>query len=244
MSIQREKLVLLHGFLGCPAIWEYWISKLETRFEIFCPSLPGHCGREVLQNGHEMDSLADWVLQQYHLEYGDSRAHWVGHSMGGYVGLAALARSPERVESLSLVNSSPFADGSERRAHRLRSIDAAKSHKETYVAQTVKALFDTEFANSSPEMVNRAVEWGKKASTEGIVSSLSGMLARPDRGDLVLENKRLIRFIQGANDPVISSEDRHRMGAFGCPVAELPTGHMSMLEAPEESLEVFLEMLK
>jgi pimeloyl-ACP methyl ester carboxylesterase len=243
MNAEREKLILLHGFLGCPSLWDAWLPALQERYELFIPALPGHCGRLSIESGHDMEALADGVLGEFEEKYPHSKAHWVGHSMGGYIGLAALERRPDRVQSLCMVNSSPFADTAERREHRLRSMEAARTHKDAYAAQTVRALFAPEFAQSKPEVLERAIEWGKSASVDGIVSSLVGMRSRKDRTALVENNLSLFCFIQGANDPVISPEDRAKIDRLGCRVAQLSTGHMSPLEAPEQSLGALLEFL-
>jgi pimeloyl-ACP methyl ester carboxylesterase len=86
-SGKGKAVVLLHGFLGSHKIWEQTINNLSTSYRVIAIDLPGHGNTECLGYAHSMDLMAKCVksvldslrLKKYII---------IGHSMGGYVGLA------------------------------------------------------------------------------------------------------------------------------------------------------------
>lgn len=186
-----------------------------------------------------MEALADWVLEGFQREHPGAIPHWIGHSMGGYIALAILERFPARVRSLTLINSSPFADSEERKMLRLRAMDAARAHREHYVRTTVRGLFDPECAIARPEAVDRATTWGLEASLEGILGSLEGMRLRSDRSGLLRESGKPVLLLHGQADPVIGPEIRASIDQLSSQFQSttLPHGHMGPLEAGPQGLE-------
>jgi pimeloyl-ACP methyl ester carboxylesterase len=87
-------LLCLHGFLDTWRTWELVLPALERRHEVLAPTLPGHAGGAALPEPLEGDALVrlvEGVLD----DAGFERAHIVGNSLGGYLGLrlAALGRA-------------------------------------------------------------------------------------------------------------------------------------------------------
>ena len=95
---EGEPLVLLHGFT---ATWRCWlpnIALLVPRFEVIAPTLHGHDGGPVLQDGQKAKSIgeaADHVEQQLD-ELGIGEAHFAGNSMGGGLSLELAKRGRAR----------------------------------------------------------------------------------------------------------------------------------------------------
>jgi len=246
MSQLVPTLVLLHGYLGSPALWDLWKSALRSDYAVWTPALPGHAGQSALAAGQSMEDLAQWALEGLDRHHPGTPAHWIGHSMGGYIALAILERAPDRVCSIGLVNSSPFADTDERKTLRLRAIETARAHRESYVRTTVRGLFDSEFATVQPEVVDRATEWGLEASLEGIVHSLDGMRVRSDRSDVLLHSGKPSLILHGQQDPVIGPETRQSIDRLSAEFRThtLSHGHMGPLEAGLQGLaclKAFLE---
>ena len=98
-------VVLLHGFLGSYQIWENTIVNLSTSYRVIAIDLPGHGGTACLGYVHTMETIAKCVkavmdslrLKKYVL---------IGHSMGGYAGLAFADLFPDNLKGLCLFHSS------------------------------------------------------------------------------------------------------------------------------------------
>jgi pimeloyl-ACP methyl ester carboxylesterase len=80
-------VVLLHGFLGSHKIWNSTIESLSKSFRVIAIDLPGHGDTDCFGYVHTSELIAKAVkavmdslrLKKYVI---------VGHSMGGYAGLA------------------------------------------------------------------------------------------------------------------------------------------------------------
>lgn len=97
-------LVLVHGLGGTIENWRALAPALAARHRVFVPDLPGHGRSEALPEAPNVDPLADAVLAVADEEE-IGGAVWVGHSLGGLVGLRAAARRPDAVRGLVLAAS-------------------------------------------------------------------------------------------------------------------------------------------
>jgi pimeloyl-ACP methyl ester carboxylesterase len=94
-------LVLVHGLGGTIENWRALAPPLATRHRVLVPDLPGHGGSSPLSEARHIDALAEAVLAIVDAEEIRS-AVWVGHSLGGVVGLRAAVLRPEAVRGLVL----------------------------------------------------------------------------------------------------------------------------------------------
>ena len=94
-------LVLVHGLGGAASNWRLVAPALAAGRRVIVPELPGHGGSAPLPAVPTVDVLAEAVLAV--LEAEDALpAPWVGHSLGGLVGIRAAVRRPEAVRGLVL----------------------------------------------------------------------------------------------------------------------------------------------
>jgi pimeloyl-ACP methyl ester carboxylesterase len=95
-------LLLVHGW---PQNWWAWraaIPELSRRFRLVLPDLRGHGWTEAPRAGYEKEQLATDLLALLDA-LGIERVSWIGHDWGGWVGLLAALRAPERFERLLAV---------------------------------------------------------------------------------------------------------------------------------------------
>jgi len=90
-------LILIHGMGSASTIWKGIAPALERLFEVITFDLPGH-GKTPYDSGQAMDpaSLADLVVANMD-SLDIQKAHVVGNSLGGWVGLEIASRHPSRV---------------------------------------------------------------------------------------------------------------------------------------------------
>jgi len=96
-------LLFLHGAVGFPG-WLPFFERLSDRFDLLAPDHPSF-GRSTTPPW--LDEVGD--LAYFYLDLIDrlglERIHLAGHSLGGWIALEMAVRAPERLRSLTLLNS-------------------------------------------------------------------------------------------------------------------------------------------
>ncbi len=97
-----EPLVLVHGLSGSTRWWSRVTASLATDFRVYLVDLPGFGTARLSTSRLVMADTTGW-LGMWMQAAGLESAHFVGHSMGGYVCLRLAAEHPELVRRLVLV---------------------------------------------------------------------------------------------------------------------------------------------
>jgi len=101
---QGEPMVLLHGFTDTWRAWTPVLPMLEQHHAVFAPTLPGHYGGEPYPAGTRLSlSVTVDMLERQLDAHGIERAHLVGSSLGGWLGLELAGRG----RALSVVGVCP-----------------------------------------------------------------------------------------------------------------------------------------
>lgn len=247
-SEQGEQcVVLLHGYLESMLVWEEFIPYIYKEVRVVTLDLPGHGISVVKGECHTMEALADAVAAAMET-LGVERYTVVGHSMGGYVALALCERHPERLEGVVLLSSTPNADSEEKAEARRREIALIKSGKKELLARMAPAVgFAADNRARMKDTIADLEELVVVTEDEGIVALLNGMIARPDRNEMLLKSPVPQLFILGRKDEYITPAIAETMVARH-PQAEVAwldeSGHMGFLEEPERCAEVLLGFVK
>lgn len=99
-------LVLIHGLGGSPIVWHRNIEELSAHYTVVAPDLWGagrHTDLRQLGVRYGLDFLIGF-MDSLKID----RAHVVGTSLGGMFATLAAAEQPERLLSLTLVDSPGF----------------------------------------------------------------------------------------------------------------------------------------
>jgi pimeloyl-ACP methyl ester carboxylesterase len=94
-------LVLVHGLGGMASNWRLVAPALARDWRVIVPDLPGHGGSARLAEAESVDPFARAVLAVVEVEDA-APAPWVGHSLGGLVGIRAAVLRPDAVTGLVL----------------------------------------------------------------------------------------------------------------------------------------------
>jgi 3-oxoadipate enol-lactonase len=242
---QGTPVVLLHGFPLSSAIWHEQQQRLSDRFRVITPDLRGH-GRSPTPPGvYEMDLLARDVLTLLDA-LGIKKAVIMGHSMGGYVALAAAKIAPERLLALGLIASQAGADTEEARQGRYKMAEKVAAGGSKVVAEAMlPKLFAPDFPAESPirEQVRQLM---LNTPSAGIIGSLKGMAVRADSGPLLPLLKIPILILAGDKDQIIPSAKAKAMAATVATVTlsiVANAGHMPMLEQPQATTTAIRDFL-
>jgi aminoacrylate hydrolase len=113
-------VLLSAGLGGTAGYWAPQLAALKTRYRIVAYDQAG-TGRNKrdLPDDHSIAAMADEVLAVMDATNSDT-AHFVGHALGGLVGLDLAVRRPDRLRSLTVVNGWAAAHAHTKRCFELR----------------------------------------------------------------------------------------------------------------------------
>ena len=226
-------VALIPGFLETRAAFVPLAEQWASRYRVILVDVLGHGESGCTGYVHTVEDQADAVLAVLKAER--IRVFRVaGHSMGGYIALALMERVPERLRGVLLMNTHPFADTEERRALRRRAMEIAKKEKSSYLHAAIPALVAPENVDRLKAELQAMVEAARTMPVQGILAAQEGMMARPDRTDVLRRTYNFpVGVVAGVEDPVIPMEMTEAFWHLPAVTERrlLPGGHLSFLEA-------------
>lgn len=102
---QGEPVVFSHGFLWSGRMFDAQVAALEKEFRCITFDHRGQGQSQVTAGGYDLDALTEDARQLLQA-LGAAPCHFVGLSMGGFVGMRLAARHPELIRSLTLLETS------------------------------------------------------------------------------------------------------------------------------------------
>jgi pimeloyl-ACP methyl ester carboxylesterase len=237
-------VVLLHGFPLSSEIWRAQRVRLGDRWRVITPDLRGHGKSPAPEGAYSMEGMArDLVALLDSLRI--PKAVILGHSMGGYVTLAAAKIAPERFLGLGLVASQAAADTDEARQGRFKMIEKVSAEGNTPVAAAmIPRLF---VPNADPEIVEATRQIILNTPRAGIIGTLQAMAARENTEAVLAKMKVPLLLLAGEHDQIIPLAKSQAL-AVAVPGAKLAViekvGHMPMLEDPARTTAAIAEFLR
>lgn len=95
-------LLYLHGAVGQKG-WAPFLDRLSQSFTVYAPYMPGYGESTGLEHLADLTDLTLYYLELLEV-LGASRAHVVGHFLGGMIAAEMAAFSPPSIDRLALVS--------------------------------------------------------------------------------------------------------------------------------------------
>ncbi|MGP4109222.1 2-succinyl-6-hydroxy-2,4-cyclohexadiene-1-carboxylate synthase [Virgibacillus sp. L01] len=114
----KETVVLLHGFTGTAATWNFFINDWQDHYQILTIDLPGH-GKTTLETPRTMEECCADLIDLFD-DLKLEKVHLAGYSMGGRTALSVAMLYPERIRSLTLESASPGLNSDDDRKSRVK----------------------------------------------------------------------------------------------------------------------------
>jgi 3-oxoadipate enol-lactonase len=227
-----EMLLLVHGLGASSKLWINQVEAFGDRFHVVAVDLRGF-GLSDKPKGPGSYSIERFSNDLFQLvdKLGVNKFHYLGTSMGGFIGQAMALRSPDRISSLMLVHTA-----------------ARSSIPRDILEVRLKALKELSMTDYGKLVAEQALAAGKQSR---IFDWLVTMIAANDREayaqvlteglsgfDLSKESSRLqipVLVVVGEADRVIPAQAGYAL-AEGIPGVELHTlkdaGHIGYAEQP------------
>ena len=214
-------VVLLPGMMCDARMWGPVMGAFAGRAVLHAP----------LTEAATMDALAEAVLA-----LAPPRFALAGLSMGGIVAMAVLARAPERVERLALLDTNPRAEAAEVQARRAPQIARALAGD---LAGVMRDEMKPNYLAPGPgqgPILDLCLEMALELGPDVFARQSAALRDRPDRQEVLAGYRGPALVLMGADDR-LCPRDRHELMADLMPQARLEViagaGHLPPLEQPD-----------
>ncbi|MEI4461499.1 alpha/beta hydrolase [Exiguobacterium indicum] len=237
--MEKQTLVLLHGFTGGTDYFNRVEANLRHSFDVLPLSLPGHEGRDV--GPDTIEGFAEWVMHELDRR-GIKKPIIIGHSFGGYITAAIVEGYADQISGYGLVYSTAKADDEQAKQKRNQNITRVE---EVGVREFVNGLVPSLFAEGADEFaVAEALEIGYMMTVEGAIRALSAMRDRRDMTKVLTRSNVKGVIIHGTKDQLISEESAFAPKNDHLIHRSTDSGHMGMLEKPDAFVAIIEEAFK
>ena len=243
-------ILLIHGFGGDRTVWEHQINYLSKYYRLIAPNLPGvHC-QPLPMHHSETPTLFNYVEVLHELMHHLSidTYYIMGHSMGGYIGLAFADYYVNHVKGLGLIHSSAFEDSEAKKASRIKVAEFIETFgTRRYLETAVANLYAKSYEKAHPEIIQDRIDMVSDISPKAMIQFTMAMKNRKPYTALLSQKRIPIWMIVGKEDLAIPFEDSKAQ------LDLLPqknvlvldhVGHMGMLESPDQVNEAIHKFIQ
>jgi 3-oxoadipate enol-lactonase len=150
----RTPVVLVHPVGLDLTYWGAQIEALCDCYDVIAYDLPGH-GRSAGRAADWTLPLAAGVLEQLIASTGADRAHLVGLSVGGMISQQFAITHPQRVRSLTLIDTASAFQDAGRDLMRQRSRTVVGAGMGAVLQTTIERWFTEETRSRRPDLIDR-----------------------------------------------------------------------------------------
>ncbi|MEO8133288.1 MAG: 3-oxoadipate enol-lactonase [Betaproteobacteria bacterium] len=234
-------LLLSNSLSSDLSMWDDQAPGWSRHFRVVRYDQRGH-GRSVVSPGpYTMDQLGQDALAVLDA-LGIARAHFLGLSMGGMVGMWALVHAPGRIGRAVLSNTSAYMGPAELWNGRIAL--ATGGGMEATVEPTVHRWFPPEFHQAAPAAIDRMRAMIGRVPLEGYLGCCAA-IRDMDQRESIRSIRNLVLVIIGAKDPATTPEAGRAIHAAipGAQMVVLDAAHISNVEQPAAFARVVEEFL-
>lgn len=256
----EETIILVHGLASNAGFWRYNIPELSKKYRVIAVDLPGYGKSQKGNYNYSMSFYADQIkklIETLKLK----NVIYVGHSMGGQIGIKLAINYPESLNKLILASPAGFEEFQQGEGDWLRSVMTMKGVKST-TEEGIRRNLAMNFYSWADQwewMVEERVRMRKASDFDEfaytVVNCVNGMLDEPTFNKLsLIKTPTLV--VYGKYDGLIPNpylnpghtSDVFEKGAkdiSNVKLVELDnTGHMLQIEKAEEFNQAVLDFLK
>lgn len=231
-------VVFAHGLLWSGRMFDAQVDALKDRYRCITYDLRGQGRSAITADGYDMDTLTEDAAAL--IQALDARpCHFVGLSMGGFIGMRLAARYPERVRSVVLLETSADPEPAENvPRYRFLNRIARWGGLRLVAGQVMPIMFGETFLQDPNRAAERAY-WKQQLLANdrvGISRAVRGVIERAGVSDELDQIAAPTLILVGDEDVATVPAKSERMHAL-IPHSQLViipgAGHSSTIEQPE-----------
>jgi len=208
-----ETIVFAHGLLFSCRMFDDQVEALKDRYRCIAFDFRGQGQSEVTKEGYDMDTLYEDAAALIQV-LGAFPCHFLGLSMGGFIGMRLAARRPELVRSLILLETSADPEPAENvPRYRRRSFIARWLGLNLVADRVMPIVFGQKFVND-PARVSLRQEWrGRMVANHriGIARATHGVITREGVSDEIAKIRAPTLILVGDQDIATVPEKSERI---------------------------------
>ncbi len=244
----QETIVFCHGLLLSGEMFEAQVKNFRANYRCITFDHRGQGKSVVTNSGYDIDTLTNDAARLIET-LGVGPCHFVGLSMGGFVGLRLAIRCPELLRSLTLIGTSADPEPAHNKPrYRLMNIIARLFGIWLVVDRVMPIMFGRTFLNDTARTGDRE-RWRAVISSNhrlGITRAVRGVIDRYGVTDEIGRIKLPTLIIVGDEDaatPPDKSERMHAAIANSKLVIIPKAGHSTTIEQPGAVNDAIAEFL-
>jgi 3-oxoadipate enol-lactonase len=244
-----ETIVFSHGLLFSGHMFHKQVDYFKQNYRVVLFDHRGQGQSEVTQDGYDIDSLTRDVTKL--IEFLDvGQVHFVGLSMGGFVGMRLAARRPDLIKSLILMNTSAETEPNGLKYKFLCTVVKLLGVN-IVTTPVMKIMFGQKFIND-PKRKEEYQHWVEQlqSNAKTITRAAEGVINRKGV-EAELQNIECPTLILACTQDIATIPQKSEFIHARIPHSTIKfiegAGHSSSVEEPEQvnqSIERFLDQFK
>lgn len=239
----KPVLVLSNSIGTTLRMWDAQVEALSRHFRVLRYDTRGHGASGVPAGAYSLDRLGRDVLELLDaLEI--QRAHFLGLSLGGFVGQWLGVHAPERIDRLILSNTSSYLGPAAQWDERIAAVLQAPDMAET-AGIFLRNWFPERMLAAGEPVVEEFRAMLMATQRQGLAGSYAVVRDADLRRTIALISRPTL-VIAGQHDTVTAASHGELIAATvpGAKLVVLPAVHLSNIERPVEFMQAVLGFLR
>ncbi|UWQ13537.1 alpha/beta hydrolase [Aliiroseovarius sp. M344] len=244
-----ETIVFSHGLLFSDEMFEAQVASLSDRYRCITFDHRGQGGSQVAADGYDMETLTDDAIQLIEqLKVGP--CHFVGLSMGGFVGMRLGLRKSKLLKTLTLIETTADPEPKENHVrYKLLNFFARWFGLKAVVGKVMPIMFGHTFLNDDGRRAEQkrwrnAIAAGDRI---GVTRAVNGVIYRDGIYDQLPQLSVPTLILSGEEDVATTPDKSQRMhdAIEGSKLVSIPkAGHSATIEAPDVVTQAIADFLQ
>lgn len=241
--LDKPALILSNSIGTTLEMWDEQVPELAKHFRVVRYDMRGHGASGVPAGAYSTGRLGRDVIELMD-ELGIERAHFLGLSLGGFVGQWLGIHAPERIDRLILSNTAAYLGPADQWDQRIDAVLQAPDMKET-AEMFLGNWFPVRMLERREPVVAKFRAMLLATDRQGLAGSYAAVRDTDMRRTIALIPRPTL-VIAGRHDTVTSLGHGKQIADTipGARLLVLPAVHLTNVEYPAEFLEAVLGFLQ
>lgn len=240
---QHRPVLVLSNSIGTTLhMWDDQVVDLSRHFRLLRYDTRGHGASGVPAGAYSMDRLGRDVIELLDA-LGIARVHFMGLSLGGFIGQWLGIHAPQRIDHLILANTSSYLGPTPQWDERIAATLRARDMSDT-AAMFLGNWFPADMLRVGGPVIDRFRAMLLAMDPQGLAGAFAAVRDADLRRTIALIDRPTL-VIAGRDDTVTAASHGALIAATvpGARLLELPTVHLSNIEQPAEFTRAVLSFL-